>query len=47
MPGEEFLALVGGSDAALAEWFGVPVEQVPLWRAELRLQAHGVVLPPA
>jgi hypothetical protein len=41
MPGEEFLALAGESDAALAEWFGVPIEQIPLRRAELRLPAHG------
>jgi hypothetical protein len=37
IPGKEFLALVDGSDAAPAEWFGVPVEQVPLRRAELHL----------
>jgi predicted transcriptional regulator len=41
MPCEQFLALVDESDAALAEWFGVPVEQVPLRRAELSSPAHG------
>jgi hypothetical protein len=30
MPGEEFLALVEERDAALAECFGVPIEQVPV-----------------
>ena len=39
MPGEEFVALVGEGDAALAEWFGVPAEQVPLRRPELRSPA--------
>jgi hypothetical protein len=46
MPGEEFLAVAAEGDAALADWFGVPIEQVPLRRAELRLQAHGVGLAP-
>jgi hypothetical protein len=41
IPGEEFLALVDESDAELAERFGVPVEQIPLRRAELRFPAHG------
>ena len=30
----------------LAEWFGVPIEQVPLRRAELRLPARGLGPPP-
>jgi hypothetical protein len=42
MPGEEFLALVEESDAALAVWFGVPVEHVPFRRAEIRLTAQGL-----
>jgi hypothetical protein len=41
MPGEQFLALGDASDAALAEWFGVPVEQVLLRRAEFGLAARG------
>lgn len=45
MPGEEFVAVAGESDAELAERFGVPIEQVPLRRAELRSPAHGLEPP--
>jgi hypothetical protein len=46
MPAEEFLAVAGEGDVALAEWFGVPVEQVSLRRAELRSPADGPGAPP-
>jgi hypothetical protein len=46
MPGEEFLALGDASNAAPAEWFAVPIEQVSVRRAELRLAAHGLGPPP-
>jgi Zn-dependent peptidase ImmA (M78 family) len=46
MPGEELLTLVGESDATLAEWFGVPVEHVPLRRAKLRLPTRGLGAAP-
>jgi hypothetical protein len=39
MPHAQFAAVADEGDAALAAWFGVPVEQVPLRRAELGLGA--------
>ena len=36
MPAEEFLAVADESDAELAGRFGVPIEQVPARRMELR-----------
>jgi hypothetical protein len=42
MPAEEFLAVVGQSDAELAGRFGVPIEQVPVRRIELGSPATGV-----
>jgi uncharacterized protein DUF955 len=42
MPADEFLAVAGQSDAELAARFGVPIEQVPIRRIELRSRESGI-----
>lgn len=42
MPSEEFYAVADENDAELAERFGVPIEQVPARRVELRRAGHRV-----
>jgi hypothetical protein len=41
MPADEFLDAVDERDAALAERFGVPIEQVPARRLDLGLVGRG------
>jgi hypothetical protein len=47
IPAEQFLAVAGATDVELAERLGVPVEQVPARRAELRNKSYmRLTLPP-
>jgi hypothetical protein len=46
IPAREFLPLAGRPDAELAQRFSVPIEQIPIRRAELAAQRRGPT-PPA